>query len=104
MVAYVSCVGKTRRHVGGKRNRRADEEKMKKYRKVIGGIAFLVYKALALNIIWTGINETVDRNGFAMIGLIQTSPDWFGLYPILRQVPRDAFIQISGWHTYWFCK
>ena len=37
--------------------------------------------------------------GFAMIGLIQTSPDWFGLYPILRQVPRDAFIQISGWHT-----
>ena len=42
--------------------------------------------------------------GFAMIGLIQTSPDWFGLYPILQQVPRDAFIQISGWHTYWFCK
>ena len=42
--------------------------------------------------------------GFAMIGLIQTSPDWFGLYPILRQVPRDAFIQISGWHTYWFVK
>ena len=40
--------------------------------------------------------------GFAMIGLIQTAPDWFGLFPILRQVPRDALIQISGWHTYWF--
>ena len=40
--------------------------------------------------------------GFAMIGLIQTAPDWFGLFPILRQVPRDAMIQMSGWHTWWF--
>ena len=42
--------------------------------------------------------------GFAMIGLIQTAPDWFGLFPVLQQVPHDAFVQISGWHTYWFLK
>lgn len=40
--------------------------------------------------------------GFAMVGLIQTAPDWFGLFPILRQVPGDAIIQMSGWHTYWY--
>jgi hypothetical protein len=40
--------------------------------------------------------------GFAMIGLIQTDPDWFGLFPILTQVPSDALIQMSGWDTYWF--
>ena len=39
--------------------------------------------------------------GFAMIGLIQTAPDWFGLFPIIQQVPGDAIIQMSGWHTYW---
>ena len=40
--------------------------------------------------------------GFAMIGLIQTAPDWFGLFPLLTQVPSDALIQMSGWDTYWF--
>ena len=40
--------------------------------------------------------------GFALIGLIQTSPDWFALFPILRQVPNEAIIQTSGWHTYWY--
>lgn len=40
--------------------------------------------------------------GFALIGLVQTAPDWFGLFPILRQVPREAIIQMSGWHTYWY--
>lgn len=40
--------------------------------------------------------------GFALIGLIQTAPDWFGLFPILKQVPREAIIQMSGWHTYWY--
>ncbi len=42
--------------------------------------------------------------GFALIGLVQTAPDWFGLYPILRQVPHNAVIQISGWHTYWYIR
>ena len=42
--------------------------------------------------------------GFALIGLVQTAPDWFGLFPILRQVPRNAIIQMSGWHTYWYLK
>ena len=42
--------------------------------------------------------------GFALIGLVQTSPDWFGLFPILRQVPKNAIIQMSGWHTYWYLK
>jgi hypothetical protein len=40
--------------------------------------------------------------GFAMIGLVQTAPDWFGLFPILAQVPADALIKMSGWDTYWF--
>ncbi|MGI6051601.1 MAG: DUF3267 domain-containing protein [Bilifractor sp.] len=40
--------------------------------------------------------------GFAMVGLIQTDPDWFGLFPILTQVPSEALIQMSGWDTYWF--
>ena len=40
--------------------------------------------------------------GFALIGLVQTAPDWFGLYPIVRQVPFDAVIQFSGYHAYWF--
>jgi hypothetical protein len=40
--------------------------------------------------------------GFAMIGLIQTAPDWFGLFPVLTQVPSGAMIQMSGWDTYWF--
>jgi hypothetical protein len=40
--------------------------------------------------------------GFSMIGLVQTAPDWFGLYPILTQVPYDALIIMSGWDTYWF--
>ena len=42
--------------------------------------------------------------GFALIGLIHTAPDWFGLFPILQQVPHDAIIQMSGWHTYWYLK
>ncbi|MBO4898963.1 MAG: DUF3267 domain-containing protein [Lachnospiraceae bacterium] len=42
--------------------------------------------------------------GFAMIGLIQTAPDWFGLFPIIQQVPHNAMIQMSGWHTYWYLK
>lgn len=42
--------------------------------------------------------------GFALIGLVQTAPDWFGLFPILRQVPKNAIIQMSGWHTYWYLK
>ncbi len=40
--------------------------------------------------------------GFALIGLVQTAPDWFALFPILRQAPREAIIQMSGWHTYWY--
>lgn len=40
--------------------------------------------------------------GFSMIGLIQTAPDWLGLYPILTQVPYNAMIIMSGWDTYWF--
>ena len=42
--------------------------------------------------------------GFALIGLVQTAPDWFGLFPILQQVPKGAIIQMSGWHTYWYMR
>ena len=64
---------------------------MQKYWKQILGsfiaIVFVIYKATVLNIIWAGINETEA---------------WIGLFPILQQVPHDAIIQISGWHTYWY--
>lgn len=39
---------------------------------------------------------------FAFIGLVQTAPDWFAFWPVLRQVPAGAVIQMSGWHTYWY--
>lgn len=40
--------------------------------------------------------------GFALCGIIQTAPDWFGLFPIISQVPRGAVIQASGYHTFWY--
>lgn len=39
---------------------------------------------------------------FAMTGLIQTAPDWFGMIPVLKEVPADACIQIARGIAYWF--
>ena len=39
---------------------------------------------------------------FALLGLIQTAPDWFGLYPVLKGVPHGATLQMSDGFTYWF--
>lgn len=41
---------------------------------------------------------------YGMLGLVQTAPDWFGLFPVLRDAPADAVIQISNGITYWFLR
>jgi hypothetical protein len=41
---------------------------------------------------------------YGMFGLVQTAPDWFGLFPVLRDAPADAVIQISNGITYWFTR
>ncbi|MGG5461330.1 DUF3267 domain-containing protein [Clostridium sp. B9] len=41
---------------------------------------------------------------FAFISLIMGVGDFMNVYNTIKQVPKDAMIQVSGFNSYWFCK